>query len=61
MGFELDRQKTEKPTSLNICCWRATQLLTKNPPDRVVMIVSIKFVGPIYIDKYEKDTYLLEK
>ena len=37
MGFELNRQKTEKPTSLNIWCLRATPSVTKNPPDRVVM------------------------
>ena len=37
MGFELNRQKTEKPTSLNIYCSRASQLVTKSPPDRVVM------------------------
>ena len=33
----LPNQKTEKPTSLNICCSHASQLVTKNPPDRVVM------------------------
>ena len=38
VGFELNQQKTEKPASLNICCSRASQLLTKNPPDRVVMV-----------------------
>ena len=38
MGFELNPQKTEKPTSLNICCSCASQLVTnKNPPDKVVM------------------------
>ena len=37
VGFELNRQKTEKPTFLNIFCSRASQLGTKNPPDRVVM------------------------
>ena len=40
VGFELNREKTEKPTSLNICCSRASQLVTKNPPDRVVMSLS---------------------
>ena len=38
VGFELNRQKTEKPTSLNICCSRTSQLVTNNPPDRVVML-----------------------
>ena len=27
----MNRQKTEKPTSLNICCSCASQLVTKNP------------------------------
>ena len=38
VGFELNRQKTEKPMSLNICCSCASQLVTKNPPDRVLMV-----------------------
>ena len=37
VGFELNRQKTKKPTSLNICCSSTSQLVTNNPPDRVVM------------------------
>ena len=37
MGFELNQQKTEKPASLKIWCSHASQLVTKNPPDRVIM------------------------
>ena len=37
MGLELDWQKTEESKSLKICCSRASQLVTKNPPDGVVM------------------------
>ena len=35
-AFEFNWQKTEKPTPLNICCSHARQLVTKNPPGRVV-------------------------
>ena len=41
MGFYLNQQKTEKPMPFNICCSRANQLVTKNPPDRVVMSCSL--------------------
>ena len=47
VGFELNRQKTEKPTSLNICCSHTSQLVTNNPPDRVVML---KIVLTLHIE-----------
>ena len=55
VGFELNRQKTEKPMSLNICCSRASQFINKNPPDRVVMLAIIikifKMANIVYKEK----------
>ena len=57
-GFELNRQKTAKATSLNICCSRASQLVTKNPPDRVVMLVLTSLLGVIFYHWVSKLTNL---
>ena len=58
LGFELNRQKTEKPTSLNICCSRASQLVTKNPPDSIVMLVLTSLLGVIFYHWVSKLTNL---